>query len=148
MQTRCTVQPPVASMINEPHKISPESPRRHRSLKRSRINQIAHHTEHNFQHHSHQIAAVRIWIRSENHQRIKSNQWKPEAVRQHRPWKKRNLIIHRTFHIMNPALKNLASEIQQYLKRKQDSLHPYQFLKHIIASLGLARLFLKSYKIL
>ena len=86
--------------------------RRHRSLKRSRINQIAHHTEYNFQYHSHHISTTGIWICPENNHRIKSNQRKPKTVNQHRPWKKWNLIIHRTFYVMDPALKKLTAKIQ------------------------------------
>ena len=66
MQTWRTVQSSVAAMINKFHKVPPEAIRRHRSLKRSRIDQITHHAEHNFHHHSHQISAIRIWICLEN----------------------------------------------------------------------------------
>ena len=141
MQAWCTVQSTVAAMINKLHKIPPEAIWRHRSLKRSGIDQITCYTKHDFYHHGHQVTAILIRIRLENHKRINSDQRKPEAISQYCPWKKRNLRIHWTFYIMDPPLKKLASEIQQDLKKKQDCLHQYQFFKH---TLILSKYFLYS----
>ena len=128
MQAWCTVQSTVAAMINKLHKIPPEAIWRHRSLKRSGIDQITCYTKHDFYHHGHQVTAIWIRIRLENHQRINSDQRKPEAIRQYRPWKKRNLRIHWTFYIMDPPLKKLASEIQQDLKKSRIACTNTNFL--------------------